>query len=220
MLSDYPPQWSVGSYYNPPLLAVLFFATIDAIVRLADRFHARWPGRAVVTALLGAVLAVVLVDYFVSTRSAQHRFFFPAELQPTARSNAANRLFDRIPAGASVNAEFWLVPHLSHRQRIYTLLARPEQPPEYRMVELRETNEGAPIYPFAAPDTWPPVYHEYEPVATEKPFQISQLKRSITLEPLPEFKPQPKPLDLTAYTWLNEPASGQPVVVKPGDTAG
>ena len=25
MLSDYPPQWSVGSYYNPPLLAFLFF---------------------------------------------------------------------------------------------------------------------------------------------------------------------------------------------------
>jgi uncharacterized membrane protein len=220
MLSDYPPQWSVGSYYNPPLLAFLFFAAIDATAWIVTRVRKwRWSPRPLLVSILGLVLVVVIMDYVISTRGAQSHFFFPAELRPSDRTNAANQIFAQIPPDAAVSTEWDLVPHLSHRQAIYTLLARPVDPPDYLLQEVKETSEGAPIYPWAAPDVWPPVYHEYEPLSRVGPFQLSQLKRTVPLEPIPRIVPTPRPIEPGAYAWLNGDSAEGSLVVQPGDTA-
>ena len=167
------------------------------------------------------MLAVVVVDYVISTRGPDSHFFFPANLQATDRSKAADQLFAQIPAQARGEHRIrpWCRICLTVNASL-RLLARPLSPPDFRLREIRETNEGAPIYPFAAPDNWPPVYNEYQPVATAGPFELSKLKRSVTLEPLPEIEPQPKPIELAAYGVAGRRTSREPALsVRPGETA-
>lgn len=220
MMSDYQPQWSIGSYYNPPLLAFLFFATIHATARIAGwAGRRRWRSQPVLASLLSLVLVVVVGAFVVWGRGPDRYFFVPASIAQPPRAKAAEQLIAQIPSDASVSAEWWVVPRLSQRQRIYTLLARPVEPPEYRVVELRAVSESAPIYPYAAPDVWPPVYHEYQTVATVEPFELSKLARSVTLTPLPDVQPQPQPLELAAFAWLNTEESADGPAIHAGDTA-
>ena len=146
-------------------------------------------------------------------------FFRPASATLTDRAKAAREILAQLPSDASVSTEWWLAPHASHRRQIYTLLARPAEAPEYQILELRETSEGAPIFPLAAADTWPPVYHEYRPISTVLPFQLSKLARSVELTPLDPLESQSTPLDVTAFAWLDGPVEGGTRIARPGETA-
>ncbi len=110
-----------------------------------------------------------------------------------------------MPPDASLSSIWPPIPHLSHRQRIYTILARPQQPTDYILADNQPTAQSAPLYPFAAPPGEPPVYHEYAPIASADTYQLQALQRSVTLIPMAEPEPQSKPLSLAAFGWLDNP---------------
>ncbi|MEJ5199061.1 MAG: DUF2079 domain-containing protein, partial [Anaerolineae bacterium] len=217
MLSNYEPQWSVQSYYNPPLLPTLFFGLIVALERLRN-----WLSRPriAVALQLGMAALIVLgvgVSYWLDAPGPGSRRFDPDRFAVTARVEAANRLLARIPPDASISTIWPLVPHLSQRQRIYTVLARPKMPPDFILLEDMPGAEGAPIYPYAAADLWPPVYHEYALVASDGPFRLLAYRRPVAMTPLAEREPPARPLSLAAYAWLED--AGDPPQVRAGETA-
>jgi hypothetical protein len=126
-------------------------------------------------------------------------------------------LLAQIPPTASVSTVWPLVPYLSQRERIYTVLARPVEPPAYMLVEESPGSEGAPLYPYAAPPGSPPVYHEYEPVAVSGPFRLLAHERAVQMVPAAEPQPRPVPLSLTAYAWLDGPEPKEAPVMRPGE---
>ena len=193
MLSNYEPQWSVQSYYNPPLLPTLFFGLVTAWCRLrrwAQRLG--WRASSLQFVLAGVVIAGVAVGYWLDAPGPGSRNFDPVRFSPTPKTLAAQRIIDQIPAEASVSAIWPLVPHLSHRQRVYTVLARPATPTNYIVLEDSATAEGAPLYPFAAPDAWPPVYHDYQIVAQEGPYRLLAHRAAIPLTPGAGPDPTPR----------------------------
>jgi hypothetical protein len=219
MMSDYQPQWSVESYYNPPLLAFLFFAMIGAVMwlgRLAGRLgtHA---ARGVIAGLLVAVVMAVGTSYYTVAPGPGSRPFQAHGFAITPRVEAARELLAQVPATAAVSAVWPLVPHLSQRERIYTVLARPVQPTDYILVEDSPGSEGAPIYPYAAPPGSPPTYHEYRQVAASGPFRLLEHARAVEMVPIAEPKPRPHPLSLAAFAWLDGADPKEPPIVRPGD---
>lgn len=229
MLSTYQPQWSVQSYYNPPLLPFLFFGLIVAVdVTLGGRLARDnlTLARRLAGGAVALTAAAVLVAYGVDAPGPGSRAFDPERFQITARVQAAGEIMAQVPAGASLSTEWPLIPHLSHRRQIYTLLARPAQPPAYLLSETKPGAEGAPGFPLAAPDGWPPVYHEYTPLASAGAFRLEAYRRSLPMTPLPgpERSPEanawtPRPLDLAGYAWLNSLDPSQPPQVAPGQAA-
>ncbi len=218
MLSNYEPQWSVQSYYNPPLLPTLFFGLITAL----GHFHhwAQWRegwARAAQAGMACVIVAGVGVSYWLDAPGPGSRHYSPARFQVTPKVAAGQRLLAQVPASASVSAIWPLVPHLSQRQQIYTVLARPVVPTEYIVLEDSPGSEGAPIYPYAAPDAWPPIYHDYQLAAKEGPYRLLAYRAAVTMTILAEPAPLPAPLSLAAYTWLDQPAALP--TVKAGDTA-
>jgi uncharacterized membrane protein len=218
MMSDYQPQWSVESYYNPPLLAFLFFAMISAVMWLG-RQAARLglSARSVVAALLIGVTVAVGYSYYAVAPGPGSRPFQAHGFAVTSRVEAARELLAQVPTTASVSTVWPLVPHLSQRERIYTLLERPVQPPEYMLVEESSGTEGAPLYPYAAPPGSPPVYHEYQPVAARGPFRLLAHKRAVQMVLAAEPRPRPVPLNLAAYAWLDGPDPKEAPAVRPGE---
>jgi uncharacterized membrane protein len=219
MMSDYQPQWSVQSYYNPPLLAFLFFAMIGAVMWLG-RQAARLglSARVVVAALLIGVTIAVGYSYYAVAPGPGSRPFQHNGFAVTPRVEAARELLAQVPTTASVSTVWPLVPYLSQRERIYTVLARPVQPPEYMLLEESPGAQGAPIYPYAAPPGWPPVYYEYQPVAASGPFRLLAYGRAVKMVPLVEPQPRSVPLSLAAYAWLDGPDPGEAPVVQPGES--
>ncbi len=219
MMSDYQPQWSVESYYNPPLLAFLFLATMVAVMGVSRRVARYLSARAAVASLLIATTVAVGYSYYLFAPGPGSRQFREDRFAVTARVEAARQLMAQIPAQASVSTVWPLVPHLSQRTRIYTVLARPVQPPDYLLVEESPGAEGAPIYPYAAPPGWPPVYHEYRLVDRQGPFELLGYGRSVELTPVDEPQPRPVPISLAAYAWLDSPDPSVAPAVQPGSTA-
>lgn len=217
MLSNYEPQWSVQSYYNPPLLPTLFFGLIVALERLRSWLSRPRLAAGLQVGMAGLIVAGVGVSYGLDAPGPGSRRFTPERFSVTPRVEAAQRLLARIPPTASVSAIWPLVPHLSQRQRIYTVLARPKTPTDFIALEESPGAEGAPIYPYAAPDLWPPVYYEYMPVAAEGPFRLLAYRRAVAMTLLAEAEPAGRPLSLAAYAWLD--AGGDPPVVRAGEAA-
>lgn len=220
MLSTYQPQWSVQSYYNPPLLPFLFFGLIAALAHIYHLVARRWSNPSwVVAGLVGAVAVAVGIAYYLDAPGPGSRVYVPDNFRVTSRVEAADKIMAQTPEEASLSTEWPLIPHLSHRRRIYTLLERPVEPPAYLLVEPKPGAEGAPGFPLAAPEGWPPIYHEYATVASVEPFQLQALQRSIEMALLPAVEPRPVPLNLAAYTWLNSEEPSAPPTVTPGETA-
>ncbi|HEX9118890.1 MAG TPA: DUF2079 domain-containing protein [Anaerolineae bacterium] len=220
MLSEYPPQWSVQSYYNPPLLPFLFFALVEALILLAGLAR-RWRSgpRRVLAGLLLLIALGVGYSYYAFAPGPGGRDFQRSDFMVTPRAADAKSLVAGVPADASVSTVFNVVPWLSERAAVYTVLARPIEPPAYMLVENLPDSEGAPLYPYAAPDIWPPVYYEYRTQKTAGTFELQTLARRVTLAPLPEHDPAPQPLSLAAYAWLDGPTAAQAPIVSPGKTA-
>jgi uncharacterized membrane protein len=223
MMSDYRPQWSVESYYNPPLLAFLFFATILAVMWLALRGSAKaglrrrgFSAQSLVITLLIAITISVGFSYYAVAPGPGSRQFRWDKFAVSARVQAAHDIQTQVPPMASLSTEWPLIPHMSQRPRIYTLLARPVEPPDYLLTEWRAGAEHAPGYPYAAPTGWPPIYHEYQPVETIGPFQLLRYERRVMLTPVSEPQPVPEPISLAAYAWLDSPVSGQAPGLEPG----
>ena len=217
MLSSNEQLWSMLSYHNPPLLPFLFFALIVAWGYLSTWFRRRDRSPVAVLSVLGlALLLSSGLGYreFALSPGGRDADLNAFRLTPTAL--AARDLLAQVPPDAAVSAEWRFIPYLSHRQRIYTLLARPQQPPAYLLEKLDPNAVGAPLYPYAAPDGFPPVYNEYTPITTVASFQILAYQRSITLTSLPEPEAPLTPLTLAAYGWLGSDDPSQAPVLSPG----
>lgn len=215
MLSSYEPQWSVQSYYNPPLLPILFFALAEVFYRVQRRARALHPHWAL-TGLTAAILLGVGVAYRLDAPGPGSQLFEQARFQIDQEDQAAYTLMEAIPPEAPVSASWALLSHLSHREQIDTMLDRPTTPPDYLIYDQREGAQSAPIYPYAAPDHWPPIYHEYAIVDEQAPYRLLQRQRSVTLVPLGEPDPPPVPLSLAAYGWLDSPSVAEAPIVQPG----
>lgn len=119
--SDKPSHWAAqGFHYSLVLAPVLAFAAIDTTVRIR-----RWSGgRARPLLPLAAGAGVVLAGLYFSF----HRLSPLDELKRYTSDEkiaAIEECLATIPPDASVAATSALVPHLSHRRRIYQLDLRP-----------------------------------------------------------------------------------------------
>lgn len=217
MLSGYEPQWSIQSYYNPPLLPILFFSLIVAWERILRWVQRRGlPTQPTVFALSALLVLGLSLGYYFFALSPGGRQSDPDLLRLTAEDLAARAIVQQVPEETAVSTEWQFVPHLSQRQRIYTLLARPSVPPDYLLVRLDPGAQSAPLYPYAAADGFPPVYHEYTPVVTVPPFQLQTRQRSYTLIPYAGPEPDPVPISLEAFGWLDNSDPSQPPILHPG----
>jgi uncharacterized membrane protein len=115
-LADRPEFWAQGFHYSLVVAPILAFAAVDSAVRL--RRVVPEPRRALVPTLLG--VGVVLAGaYFTFGRlkplDELRRYTGPAQIADI------EACLDTVPADASVAATSALVPHLSHRRRVYVL---------------------------------------------------------------------------------------------------
>jgi uncharacterized membrane protein len=114
--------WLQGFHYTLPLAPVLAFAAVDATRRLARRIDSR--------AAVAAGICVLLVGlYFTFWRlrplAELERYATPSQIE------AIEVCLDAIPPDALVAATSALVPHLSHRRRVYVLDDRPTPDADY-----------------------------------------------------------------------------------------
>jgi uncharacterized membrane protein len=114
--SNNPSYWASGFHYSLVIAPILAFAAIDAASLIRT-----WLGeRAPVLLAAGALLVGLYFSF--------HRLAPLDELErytTDARIADIRACLDAIPADASVAATSALVPHLSHRKRIYVLDLRP-----------------------------------------------------------------------------------------------
>ncbi|HAL61380.1 MAG TPA: hypothetical protein DCP08_03125, partial [Chloroflexi bacterium] len=109
-LSTSPHLHLLQSWSPSPLLPFLFFATSVGILRLGERLR-----RAALLLLLLASLG----GYWAFSPAPLARGFDATRFVVTERAVQGHRLFQQIPARASLSAQSNLVPHLSHREAIY-----------------------------------------------------------------------------------------------------
>lgn len=112
LLSPQPIHWEPSYHYSFPVMAIGACAAADTLGRLTRRFSHRGPR----LALAGATLVLALsfgMNRFVLQRDQLLR---PRTSPEIARELDA--LLARIPAGASVTADNFVAPHLSHRDWI------------------------------------------------------------------------------------------------------
>jgi len=120
-LSDSPNHWSTAFHYWLPAGPILAAAAADGLLRARARFG--WlAGRA-----LPVTVAVVLVACAIAPgRPRLWQIVTPRFYTFSAFERAGHRVVALVPPGASVVAQDAIAPHLSQRDRIYTL--RPEAP--------------------------------------------------------------------------------------------
>ncbi|MFD9306621.1 DUF2079 domain-containing protein [Streptomyces sp. NPDC060048] len=107
-VSDYPAHWGTGYHYSLTVMPIVFAAFVDALGR-----------RGTTTAglrrhLVGAAGVCVLLLPVHSLG----QLFQPAFWRTDPRVAVAQRLMDRIPDGATVQASDGLVPHLADRTSV------------------------------------------------------------------------------------------------------
>lgn len=127
-LSPYANQYSGGFQYNADIAPFLFLAALEGwrllqhLLRLVERHLRRIFGQPAPLRVVLASLAVPLA-LSVLLPTPQTRAIDPntgtAWPTPTPHTQLAQRFFNEIPATASVSAQGYLVPHLSHRTAIY-----------------------------------------------------------------------------------------------------
>ncbi|MGO1051294.1 DUF2079 domain-containing protein [Crossiella sp. CA198] len=133
--------WVPGFHYDAILMPILFFALIDAAVRLRP-VASRWcrrldlprrlPAAALALALLGT--AGVITAHFPL-----RELLTPGFGAQTSEAAAAGRLMDRIPDGASVATENRLAPHLTNRTLVYPIGTADS--PEWTLAEVSRRAE-------------------------------------------------------------------------------
>ncbi len=136
LLSTFPFQFSVQSFYSAPLLPFLFFASIHGAERLIrsrctkiafDKNGARIvPGVARVWALGILILVSTGISYYLFGPGPFSRAFKSTDYALDSHSAIGMELMSSIPAEATVAAQSELVAHLSARRLIYEFPTIPE----------------------------------------------------------------------------------------------
>lgn len=112
--SVWPYQRGLGGHYSAILLAGVFVAVVEAVARLRSSPRAR-------SFVTGMVLAGALAStatWGIVPGGGRFREAFGAA-RPTARTAALDAAVARIPPGAPTSASYYVVTHLTHREKIY-----------------------------------------------------------------------------------------------------
>ncbi|MGH3102486.1 MAG: DUF2079 domain-containing protein [Gaiellaceae bacterium] len=129
--SNRPEYWSQGFHYSLVLAPILAFAAVDTVARIRPLLS----GRAAALAAPAAGAAVLLAGLYFSF----------GRLKPldelgryTSAEHAAEirSCLELVPGDASVEATSALVPHLSHRERIFLLDGGPRQGADYLAIDV------------------------------------------------------------------------------------
>ena len=113
ILSTHDYTYDFRFHYSSVLVAAAAAATVEAC-RASGR--APKPRRA----LIVWILACAAAENFIWSPSPLSREFSTGHwVAPQARHAVARRALSMIPEEASVTATYWLVPHLTHRARVY-----------------------------------------------------------------------------------------------------
>ncbi|HEY3384435.1 MAG TPA: DUF2079 domain-containing protein [Vicinamibacterales bacterium] len=121
-LSASPYHWGPSFHYSAPLAPILVMSAGDTLGRIARRIEAAArPSGRTVGALVGTCL---VVSAFVPGHLPHWKLLSPAPYRFTSFERSGARAIAMIPPTASVVAQASVVPHLSHRDRIYMLDAR------------------------------------------------------------------------------------------------
>jgi uncharacterized membrane protein len=140
--SENPSHWAPQSFHYSLVIApVLAFAAVDTVVRLE-----RWRAGRGIAVPVAAGLAVLVVGLYFSF--GRLRPLDELERYTTAGQIAAIRsCLETVPPDASVAATSALVPHLSHRRKVYVLDRRPVPETDYVAVDVSTW-----MHPLTRPD--------------------------------------------------------------------
>ena len=116
LLSDLPGHWNARGHYSAPLAPLLAAAAADGLARVQRRWPSLTGGRLTVVLVVMLVAAMVIPGHQPLLRVMNPKHYRTPAFLPTARDALA-----LIPPTASVVAQSPIVPHLSHRDRIYML---------------------------------------------------------------------------------------------------
>ena len=106
--------YDIRFHYVAVILAVLALATVEGVARLRSAGWRRFAVGAVAAAALASSIA-----WGMSPISTQYRDgYWP--LAGNARQEVVDDAVAAVPDGAALSASYYLVPHLSHREQIYT----------------------------------------------------------------------------------------------------
>jgi uncharacterized membrane protein len=118
LLSDSSTHWGGASHYSAPLAPILAAGTADTLSRIRNRAekadHRKWIVPALLTLMFVASATLPGHQPVLRLFAAKHYRDIPDRA-------AANEALAVIPGDASVVALAAIVPHLSHRNRIYVL---------------------------------------------------------------------------------------------------
>jgi len=118
LLSDSPTYWGYGAHYSAPIAPILAAGAADALSRIRNAVGTAGRRKWMVPALL---TLMVVMSAILPGRQAVLRVFTAKHYREHPDRATAAEAFARIPPDASVVAQGTIVPHLSHRDRIYML---------------------------------------------------------------------------------------------------
>jgi uncharacterized membrane protein len=117
LLSEHPAHWGYGFHYSAPLAPILAMSAIDGLARLARR-DAFVDRRSFATAV--ASLSVVL-SAFTPGHQPLFELLKPSHYAESSLHRSGEEALRLVPPTASVAAQSSIVPHLTHRDRIFVL---------------------------------------------------------------------------------------------------
>ncbi len=120
LLSTYPLQYSIQSYYFAPLLAFVFFATVPGLVRLRDwSASVASPSAARRAASATMILTASVLTYAFHSPLPFGGYFQPWRYTLTAHDDLGMSLIEKIPSDAIVIAQNEFLAALSNRRQVY-----------------------------------------------------------------------------------------------------
>lgn len=129
--------WGPDWHYNAVLMPVLFAALVDAI--LAARHGRRSWQRSYSTAVVPVVSVVALMLLPDQPLAALAK---PGTYQPSERWDAAHRMMEQIPPGATVETGVLLMPYLVPDTEVYWI-GNENPAPDYLVVDADDWSWGA-----------------------------------------------------------------------------
>ncbi|OKH97700.1 hypothetical protein A6A06_31450 [Streptomyces sp. CB02923] len=132
-ISHEPHYWGIDWHYNAVLMPVVFLALADALPRTL--VSARPWVRTYAQHLPAAVLAAALA---LTTTLPLARLTEAATYRKPPSATAAERLLERIPDGATVEADIRPISRLTDRTRVFWIGDTQGIAPDYVAVELRD----------------------------------------------------------------------------------
>ncbi|MEU7259938.1 DUF2079 domain-containing protein [Streptomyces rimosus] len=136
-ISHEPHYWGVDWHYNAVLMPVVFLALVDALPRtlVSARPWVRSYAHHLPTAVLAAALAL-------TTTLPLARLTETATYRKPPAATAAERLLDRIPDGATVEADIRPISRLTGRARVFWIGDTRGIAPDYIAVEQHDDRKA------------------------------------------------------------------------------